>query len=401
MNAKTLVKTPLGRAALAKKTKSQKLNGKVIVQILPALNHGGVERGSVEMAQAIIDAGGRAVVISSGGMLESQLKRIGAEHITLDVHSKNPLKWPMVRRKLRLVLQDLKPDLVHMRSRAPAWIAFPVCKALRLKTITTVHGRFKAGNLFKKFYNSIMVRSDVVIAISDYVAGLIWSQFPEAKDKTVTIHRGVDIHLFDPKAVASQRVIKASETLVLPDGLPVVMLPGRPTKWKGWSVLVEAMGKLKDRDFMLVLVGAGDGDQDFQQKLMVDIDNASIASKCRISKSMTDMPAALMLADVVVMPSVTPEPFGRVAIEASAMGCPVVAFNHGGAAESIIDGETGWLAEPVEVDALAEAIKQGLSMTKKNRKIMASHARTEAGKIQMHAGDARAVRCRLVEQALS
>ena len=374
MPQKTFVKSPFGMAVKTPKAKSDRLKDKVIVQILPALNNGGVERGTIEMAEAIVRAGGRAVVISSGGQLEAKLQRIGAEHITLNVATKNPLKWSFLRRQVSTVLKSVGADLVHIRSRAPAWIALSAAKNLGIATVTTIHGRFKAGHIFKRLYNSIMVKSDRIIAISDYIKSLTTSQFPKTKDNITVIHRGVDVDLFNPQAVSAQRVINISEKLTLPDGIPVVLLPARPTAWKGASILIAAMSKLIHMDYMLVLMGAGDGSDDYINTLTKQIDQVGIAEKCRISPSFSDMPAAMMLSDVVVMPSITPEPFGRVAVEASAMGCPVVAFNHGGAAESIVHEKTGWLAEPGNVDDLAACIGEALCLKQKQRQKLALDA---------------------------
>ena len=376
MATRSFVSTPFGMAATSQKTKSTKLAGKKIVQILPALNHGGVERGTVEMAEAIINAGGHAVVISNGGLLESKLARIGAEHIKLPVHSKNPFKILANRRNVKTLLASIRPDLVHIRSRAPAWSALTPATKLNIPVVTTIHGRFKANSFLKKIYNGIMVKSDHVIAISNYVENLVRQQFPQTAEKMTVIHRGVDVDLFNPQAVSPHRVINMSDHLVIPDGVPVVMLPARPTAWKGMDVLIEAMGMIKDKNFLLLLVGAGDGSQDLQNDLIKKIERADIMDKTRLTPSITDMPAGLMLADVVVMPSTTPEPFGRVAVEASAMGCPVVAFNHGGATESIVHGVTGWLADPVDPASLAQAVDNALSLKKKQRQKLALEARS-------------------------
>ena len=375
MASRSFVQTPFNMAAKTKKNKSQKLSGKTIVQILPALNHGGVERGTVEMAEAIINAGGRAVVISTGGVLESKLARLGAEHIKLSVHSKNPFKILSNRRNLKTLLASIRPDIVHIRSRAPAWSGLSVAKKLGIPVVTTIHGRFKATSFFKRIYNSIMIKSDHIIAISHYVENLVRQQFPQAASRMSVIHRGVDIDLFNPQAVSPHRVINMSDKLVIPDDVSVVMLPARPTAWKGMSVLIDAMGYIKDENFILLLVGAGDGSQEFQNELIKKIKRAELMEKARLTPSISDMPAGLMLADVVVMPSTTPEPFGRVAVEASAMGCPVVAFNHGGAVESIVHGVTGWLAEPVDARSLSEAILIALNLKKRGRQKLALEAR--------------------------
>jgi glycosyltransferase involved in cell wall biosynthesis len=351
------------------------LKGKTILQILPNLKQGGVERGTIEMAKAIADAGGTAIVVSGGGAMVAQLQRIGVEHITLPVGSKNPLRWPSIRRKLRLIMTDNNIDLVHVRSRAPAWIAIPAAKVLKIPVVTTVHGRFKATNMFKKYYNSIMMRADRIIAISDYVSDLIIRQFPKVADKITIIHRGVDVDLFNPKAVNAQRTINAADKLNVDENKKIIMLPARPTLWKGQEVMIAAMAKLTHKDAVLILVGAGAGRDAFQSKLMAVIANHNMQGRVILAPETNDMPAAMMLADVVVMPSLTPEPFGRVAIEAQAMGRPVVAFDHGGAVESIIAGTTGWLAKPADVDDLATAVDTALSLKPRARQQYSKRAR--------------------------
>lgn len=345
------------------------------MQILPSLNQGGVERGTLEIAEAILAAGGRAIVVSTGGVMATRLHRMGAEHITLPVASKNPLRWPFIRRRLRQVMIKEGVDLVHVRSRAPAWIAMAAARAIKVPVVSTIHGRFKAGNIFKRYYNSIMVRSDYIIAISRYIAGLVKDQFPRVTDRITTIHRGVNVKMFDPAEVSAQRVINAAHHLGIPDHKKVVMLPARPSLWKGQQIIIEAMAQLSQKDTILVLVGALSGTASFQQRLTASISQLGLEGRVKLAPESQDMPAAMMLADVVVMPSLTPEPFGRVAVEAQAMGRPVVAFNHGGAAESIIAGETGWLAMPGDVSSLAEAVEQALTLKTRERKQFANRAR--------------------------
>ena len=355
--------------------RSNLLAGKVIVQILPELEKGGVERGTIEMAEAITSAGGRAVVISNGGALVARLQRVGGEHYVLPVHSKNPFKWFTVRRNVRHILNLTGADLVHIRSRAPAWISMPAARLLNLPVVTTIHGRFRREGLLKNIYNKIMLRGDRVIAISNHIYQQVVDIYPQACDKMTIIHRGVDIDVFSPERVTPQRVIRMSEQLATPDDVPIIMLPARPSKWKGAHVLVEAAARITDEDFIILLVGALDGNTDFQKELIGVIEKLNMTSRVRLCRTVDDMAAALMLADVVAMPSLTPEPFGRVAIEASAMGCPVVAFNHGGARESIIDGVTGWLASPVDVSDLATCLKKALQLKTAARKKLGHEAR--------------------------
>ena len=349
----------------------------VIVQIVPQMNRGGVERGTVEIAEAIVKNGWKAVVICNGGRMENQLRRAGAEVYILPVDTKNPLKWPSVRRKLKTVLLSVGADIVHVRSRAPAWIALPLAKSLGLSTIATIHSKFVPQNFLKNIYNRKMLSADKTIAISEYVKSVLRVHYADAvaEEEITVIHRGVDLAVFDPAQVSQHRIVRLSETLNLPDDGPVVMLPARATEWKGHTLLIEAVAQLEAKDVTLLLLGAGDGNSRFVERLRVLAVKTGLDGRLRIVEGTDDMPAALMLADVVAMPSIVPEPFGRVALEAQAMGRPVVAFNHGGACESIVEGETGWLARPGDVKDLSRCLQAALSIGPRQRTIWAKRTR--------------------------
>ena len=347
----------------------------VIVQILPALVRGGVERGTIEMTEAIVKSGGRAVVISNGGPMVHQVQRAGGVHHVLDVSCKNPLRWPLIRRRLREILLAENASLVHVRSRAPAWIALPVARLLGLLRVSTVHGRFWTNSVFKRIYNRKILEADHVIAISTYVRDLITRQYDGIEPRLTVIQRGVDTGYFNQAVVNQTRIINFADSVALPEDVPVIMLPARATAWKGQKILLEALAKLQTDKFVCLLVGAASGSDKFVASLTRYGDELGLAGRFRLTPMTDDMPAALMVADVVVMPSITPEPFGRVALEAQAMGRPVVAFKHGGAAESIRHGETGWLVTPGDVDGLAAAIQSALSLTKRQRQMLAAAAR--------------------------
>ena len=367
--------TTNARNARFVKTHSRDGNGPVVVQVLPALVRGGVERGTIEMAKAIIDAGGRAMVISEGGPLVRHLDRIGATHHTLPVARKNPLSWAATRRRLRRLLDSEGADIVHVRSRVPAWIAIPAARSLGLITVSTVHGRFQNSNFLKRIVNGKMLAPDHVIAISNYVRNQIERQFGDQDRKLSVVHRGVDVDMFDAASVSQSRIIRFVDAVALPEDEPVIMLPARPTAWKGHEVLLKALARISDRKFNCVLVGAADGKSGFVDRVTELGMKLGLEGRFRLTHSVDDMPAALMAADIVVMPSVTPEPFGRVALEAQAMGRLVVAFDHGGAAESIIHGRTGWLAKPIDLDSLAECLAKALDVTVSQRRTMAAETR--------------------------
>jgi glycosyltransferase involved in cell wall biosynthesis len=351
----------------------------VIVQILPALNRGGVERGTVEVADAIVKNGWKSIVISNGGLLTSQLKRVGATVYEVPVHRKNPFSWGSARRQVKRILQQEGADIVHVRSRAPAWIALPAANSLGIATVSTVHSKFAPANIFKKIYNGKMLKADRVIAISHFVENEIFTHYGKSgvAEKLSVIHRGVDLGMFDPKAVNQRRIIAEVDRLGLPDDKSIIMLPARATSWKGHEILIQALAQLPDKDAILMLLGIEDGPPAYAEKLRAMAVRYGLGGRVRIGAGSRDMPAALMLADVVAMPSIKPEPFGRVAIEALAMGRPVVAFRHGGAVESIDEGRTGWLADPLSVNSLAEALQTALSLTPRKRRALAKDARQQ------------------------
>ena len=233
MAEKPTVATALEQASRRSGDAGNRLAGRVVAQILPYLNQGGVERGTLEMAEAIIGEGGRAVVVSGGGQLVSRLLQLGADHVELPVGSKNPLLWPLVRHRVRRILERCGADLVHVRSRVPGWVAIPAARRLGLPVVTTVHARMRKANPVKTLYNGIMVRGDRVIAISNYIQRLVLELYPEAEERLIVIPRGVDIDMFAPDQVGPSRIVQMSGELGLPDGHSVVMLPAQRMEGRG------------------------------------------------------------------------------------------------------------------------------------------------------------------------
>ena len=345
-----------------------------IAQILPALNTGGVERGVIEVSKALIDNNFKSIVISCGGYMETQLRRTGAIHYKLDVNSKNPFRWRKIRSELKIILKNEKVDLIHLCSRAPAWIGFPLGKVLNIPVITSVHMRFRKTNFFKNIYNSILTKGDIIIAISKHIEKSIKASFPKVSDKIKVIHRGVDLNLFDSSNIKPARIIAQSQLIGLTDNLPVIMMASRPAMWKGYFILIEALSKVNN-NFQCVLIGAADGDYKFQNLLIKKIIKFKLEGKVKLVKSSKDIPAAMILGDIIVMPSITPEPFGRIIVEAQALGKIPIAFDHGGPSETIIDGKTGFLAEPISADSLAEKISLALSLKASKRKKMGDNSK--------------------------
>ena len=345
-----------------------------VMQVLPAMETGGVERGTVEMAEGIVKAGGRAIVVSAGGQMVHELTRVGAEHIQLPVDSKNFFVMRKNATRLSKIIKQEGVDLVHARSRAPAWSAYWASKRTNIPYITTFHGTYSHGNPFKRWYNSVMTKGDRVIAISSFIAGHMRKIYGVRRDIIRLVHRGVDLFRFDPDKVTAERLVKLTTQWNIPDGVPVIALPGRLTRWKGQLVFIDAIAKLDRKDICCLLIGSDQGRTEYRKTLEKRIKEHNLEGIVTIVDQCNDMPTAYMLTDIVVSASTDPEAFGRVACEAQAMGRPIVATDHGGARETVLEDETGWLCKPGDADSMATAIEKGLNLSSEKREKMAERA---------------------------
>ena len=348
--------------------------GRTVLQVLPALTLGGVERGTVDIAVALRAAGWKAVVASAGGPLVTELERAGAVHVTLPLDRKNPLSIRGNARRLADVINRYDVDIVHARSRAPAWSGWMAARATGRHFVTTFHGTHAHGNWAKRRYNSIMGRGERVIAISHFIAEHAYGVYGVPPERIRIIPRGIDFRRFDPNAVSGERMIRVASQWRLPDGVPIVMLPGRFSRWKGHEVLIDAIARLDGRELVCVLVGATEERDAYRAELEARIVAKGLGGRVQMAPECRDMPAAYMLADVVVVPSTEPEAFGRVPVEAQAMGRPVIATDHGGARETVIPGETGLLVPPGDAAALAAAIADALDLSIAERQALGEHA---------------------------
>jgi glycosyltransferase involved in cell wall biosynthesis len=347
----------------------------VILQVLPALGGGGVERGTVEMASAIVRAGGIALVASAGGMRAGAIERAGGRNVILPLATKNPFKIWRNARLLEELIRREKVEIVHARSRAPAWSAWIAARRTGAKFLTTYHGSYNEKSWFKRRYNAVMVKGERVIAISHYISDLIQKRYTTDLARIRVIHRGVDPAIFDPALVSAQRMMSLSESWRLEVGRPIIMLPGRISRWKGHRVLIEALALMRHRDACAVFVGDDQGRTALVRDLINLAESHGVAPRLRIAGHCDDMPVALKLADVVVNPSTDPEAFGRVVVEAQSMGVLVVASDHGGAVETIEHGVTGWRVQPGDPLALADALDYILSLSREEREAMGAVAR--------------------------
>jgi glycosyltransferase involved in cell wall biosynthesis len=339
----------------------------VVLQVLPSLVTGGAERGTVEVAGAIVAEGGTAIVASEGGPMENDLKRAGAVHVKLPMASKNPLVMYRNVARLERVIESYNVGLVHARSRAPAWSARAAAQRTGRHFITTFHAPYNFSNALKKRYNQIMAEGERVIAISEFIAEHVRRNYNVDRTHLRVIHRGVDLARFDPDRVSAERMIQLSTRWRLPDGLPLILMPGRLTRWKGQAVLLEALTHLKDIDYRCVFIGADQGRTASRRELEGLISSHGLSGRASIMDECGDMPAAYMLSDVVVSASTDPEGFGRVIGEAQAIGRPVVASDHGGAREQIIDERTGFLFPSGDAVALAAGLRRALALTPEAR----------------------------------
>lgn len=347
-----------------------------VLQVVPSLEPGGggVERSTIDIAWAIREAGGTAVVASSGGQRLHELERVGAMHLQMPVASKNPLVMRANVERLTRAIDQYGIDIVHARSRAPAWSSLAAAHRKGCGFVTTFHGTYGGRNAMKRWYNSVMVRGDVVIANSRFTAQHIRENYKVDAARLRLIPRGVDTDVFNPSAVSPERLIQLARQWSLPDGMPVIMLPGRLARWKGHAVLIDALAQLGGGEVRCLLVGNDKGRTRYKRELESRIAARQLESVVHITGHCADMPAAYMLADIVVSASTEPEAFGRVVAEAQAMGRPVAVSAHGGAIEQIKNHETGWGFTPGDPGTLAASLRRALSLNAAARERLARTA---------------------------
>jgi glycosyltransferase involved in cell wall biosynthesis len=365
------------------------LTGKTILQIVPRLEAGGAERTTIDIAQAITEAGGKAIVVAEHGGMVPELEAVGGQYIAMNAASKNPLQMLTTAGALAKLVKSQKVDILHARSRAPAWPALWAARWTKRPFVTTYHGIYSQTNALKAFYNSAMTRSDVIIANSAMTARLVGQRAPSARERITTIYRGTDMDAFAPGAVSAQRsaALWNSWGLAPADsGRPLILNIARLTGWKGQDVLIEAMDQvLKDdpqNPAILILAGGSQDNTSYEDRLRDAIRTRGLEDHIRLVGHCDDVPAALSLATCMVVASTREEAFGRAAVEAGAAGVPTIATDHGGARETIQappevnDGDrTGWRVPPGHVEALAQALKTVLSLPPEERASIGARAR--------------------------
>lgn len=346
----------------------------VILQIIPELGAGGAEQGCIDVAAELTRRGSQAIVVSHGGGRVHELERAGVLHINMKVHSKNPVIIRKNAAALEKIIRRHNVHIIHARSRAPAWSAYMACRKTQARFVTTCHAPYNISGELKRRYNSVMAKGDRVIAISHGVAGYLQENYRIDPSVIRIIHRGIALEKFHPTGVTPQRLIQLAQEWRIPDGANVIMLPGRLTRWKGHHILIDAMARLNRKDLFCVMIGDDQGRTAYRKELEEAILQKNLGGQVRIVQHCHDMPAAYMLATVVVSASTEPEGFGRVAVESQAMGRPTIATDHGGSKETINPGQTGWLVPPGDSIALSRAIEEALSLSAGQRAMLATQA---------------------------
>ena len=339
-------------------------NSPIVLQVLPELEMGGVEIGTTEVAEALCKNKIENFVASKGGRLVRELDKLKVKHFTLDLKTKNPFKIYANSKKLEKIIKNNDINVVHARSRAPAWSAYWAAKRAGVHYMSTYHGTYGLGPLgIKKLYNRVMTYGERVIAISNHIRSHLINNYVIDQDKIRLVHRCVNTMRFNPDNVTQARMINMVKEYNIPDDKPVILLGGRITHWKGQHLLIKALARMKNKDFYCIIAGDEQGREKYLAYLKKLATKYGLISKICFHGKVLDMPALMMVSTVVVSAAIEPEAFGRISVEGQAMGKIVVASNIGGSLDTITDGVTGKLFESNNPHSLADALDWALSLT--------------------------------------
>ena len=333
-----------------------------ILQLIPSLEAGGAERACLDIAAALHAEGGTSWVFSEGGRMADELAALGGVLVKRPAASKNPARIIAHGVTIAARARSENIDIIHARRRAPAWRGRIAAKLTGLPYVTTFHGFYGARNSLKRLYNSVMIRGDRVIAGSQFMANHIRDTYSCPRERIALIPRGIDTARFDPAGIADSKAQALRQEWGANPAQKLVLLPGRLTRWKGQGLLLEAVDRLRDPALFTVMVGDPQGRDGYVKELQTQIDRLGLANAVHIAGHVSDMPTAYKAADIIVSASTDAEAFGRVPVEAMAMGKQIIAADHGGASETLraADGQTifGTLFTPGSAKALSEALRQ-------------------------------------------
>ncbi len=347
----------------------------VVLQVLPELESGGVETGTIEIAAALQEQGIKNFVASQGGRMTHELSKLKITHLTLPLKTKNIFKMRQNAEYLAQFIKKNGINIVHARSRAPAWSAYWAAKKTGAHFVTTFHGTYGFGPLgIKKFYNRIMTYGERVIVISNHIRNHVLKYYNADADKLRLIHRCADIARFNPETVSQERIIKAVREYNIPDDRPVLTLIGRMTRWKGQKLLIEALSKMKNQNYYCIIAGDAQGRNAFVEELKNLAQKYHLQGQIGFYGKVIDPQVLMQVSTVILSTAIEPEAFGRISVEGQAMGKVVVASNIGGTLDTIIDNVTGKLYESGDAQALADALDWALSLSEAQKAKMAKAA---------------------------
>ena len=355
-----------------------------VLQVIPKLGYGGAETGCYDIAHYLSENNCKSFIVTSGGELTKFIDKKKVKFIRLPVHSKNPLLIFLNAIILIGIILFYNISLVHARSRAPAWSCLLATKLTGRKFVTTFHGTYNFSGKLKKLYNSVMLRSDLIIAGSNFIFSHIkknYSEFLKFKKKFLVIFRGINVDYFDPSTKLDIDEKKLLQKWEINKEKKIILVPGRLTSWKGQELLIEAINLVKIElgyeAFHVVILGNDQGRNLYKKKLIRLTEQYRLTKQIKFIDHCKDMALAYKISDIIISPSIEPEAFGRVAVEAQSMEKLIIASNIGGSNETIIDEKTGFLFESGDANALSKKIINAITMDEMSLEIMGKEGRKD------------------------
>ncbi|HIC11585.1 MAG TPA: glycosyltransferase [Candidatus Pelagibacter sp.] len=353
-----------------------------VLQVIPKLGYGGAEIGCYDLAHYLYENDCSSYIVTSGGTLTKYINRKKVKLIRLPVQSKNPILILLNAIILTIIILILNINIVHARSRAPAWSCLIATKITGRKFVTTFHGTFNFKSNIKKFYNSVMVRSNLIIAGSNFIFSHInenYSKYLKPEKKFLVIFRGINTDYYDPKKIKEQDEVQLINKWKIDKEKKVILLPARITAWKGHEIFLEALNKLKinepQKKFIAVILGSDQGRKIYKKRLIRLVEQYRLINDVIFIDNFELMPIAYKISDIVISSSIEPEAFGRVAVEAQAMEKPIIASNIGGSNETIIDEKTGFLYSAGNSDLLSQKLSHIFDLNDETLKSMGIEGR--------------------------
>ena len=353
-----------------------------VLQVIPKMGYGGAETGCYDIAHYLPENNIKSFIVTSGGDLIKFIDKKKVKLIKLPVHSKNPLIILLNSIILTGIILFYNITIVHARSRAPGWSCLIATKLTKRKFVTTFHGTYNFSGKLKKFYNSVMLRSDLIIAGSNFIFSHIkenYSEFLNLKKKFMVIFRGINVDYFDPSTKLENDEVKLLKKWDTNKEKKIILMPGRLTPWKGQELFIEAINLVKIElgyeAFHVIILGSDQGRDLYKKKLIRLIEQYRLTNQVKFIDHCKDMALAYKVSDVVVSASIEPEAFGRVAVEAQSMEKLIIASNIGGSNETIVDGKTGILFESGDAKSLSKKIIDAVTMDEASLKIIGKEGR--------------------------